>query len=115
MKQSNISIVKEILKASEGKKATKDLIAEIQKRISVSSNYARVMLSHANKAQGTSPGKSPSKKILAIKKVVEAKIQEATLSDQAFEQAKEADPELKLSAEEFNKQRAIFANLFGAL
>jgi hypothetical protein len=111
MKQSNISIVKEIVAARKGS-ATKDIIAEIRSRLMVSANYARVMISHANKAAGSSPSKV-SKKSSVVLAVKEKVVAEASKIEEAFEAARADGSEL--SKEEFAKQRAIFANLFGSI
>jgi len=109
MKQSNLSVVKEILRAKNGA-STKELIAAIQSNIDVSTNYARVLMSQANKALGSSP--STAKKAVRAKSTAEvAAINDS--ADAAYEAAV-ADG-IKLTKEEFVRQRAIFSNMFQGL
>lgn len=110
MKQTNLSVVTSILKAHNGQATTKQLLAEIQSKIDVSTNYARVLMSQANKSIGASP--RAVKRAVAVKAAAEVRVLQDS-NDKAFEAAK-ADG-IQLTKEEFVRQRAIFSNMFQGL
>ena len=111
MKQSNLSVVIEMVKAYGADIVTKQAIADIQAKLSVSPSNARVYLHKAMKAIDAPPTKA-SKKVITSK-VVEAIKAQKSDGDSLYEAAL-ADG-VKLTKEEFNRQRAIFANMFGGL
>lgn len=109
MKQSNLSVVIEMVKAYGTDIVTKQAIADIQARLSVSSANARVYLHKAMKAVDA-PTTKVSKKV-DTSKVIQA-IQVQKSEEDALYDAAVADG-VKLTKEEFVRQRAIFANMFG--
>lgn len=111
MKQSNLSVVIEMVKAYGADIVTKQAIADIQAKLSVSPANARVYLHKAMKAVDAPPTKV-SKKV-NTSKVVQV-IQAQKSEGDALYDAALADG-VKLTKEEFVRQRAIFANMFGGL